>query len=184
MVSKMTEVPIANICGTRIILWDSEMGSAIYQLGYYGKPVGIRKPRSPHFNRPLELSVLEAYYLLSLQKIQITDGEKILSKEEFRKKCEKQFEHFIDLYLVYTDLRNLGYIVRPGLKFGTDFGVYQKGPGIDHAPFLVHVQRSTLKPIDLVRAGRLATSVRKRYVIATVLPDQSIRYYVFSWFKP
>ncbi len=180
----MTEVPIANICGTRIILWDSEMGSAIYQLGYYGKPVGIRKPKSPHFNRPLELSVLEAYYLLNIQKIQIIDNKRLLTKEEVREYCKTQFKHFIELYYVYSDLRDLGYIVRPGLKFGTDFSIYSKGPGIDHAPFLVHVQLSTLKPIDLVRAGRLATSVRKRYVIATVLPDRSVRYYVFSWFKP
>ena len=43
---------------------------------------------------------------------------------------------------------------------------------------------STIKPIDLVRAGRLATSVKKRYVIATVLSDQQIRYYVFQWNRP
>ncbi|MFX1511943.1 MAG: tRNA-intron lyase [Promethearchaeota archaeon] len=180
----MTDIPVAHLIGNRIILWDSEKGSLIYQLGYYGKPVGIRKPKSPHFNRPLEISVLEGFYLLSLEKIQIAVDRKILTKEEFRERCIKQFKYFDDLYLVYEDLRNLGYIVRPGLKFGTDFSVYYKGPGIDHAPFLVHVQHTALKPIVLVRAGRLATSVRKRYVIATVLPDRSIRYYVFSWFKP
>jgi tRNA-intron endonuclease len=176
----------SQLVGKQVIIWNSEEGSYIYQLGYFGKPVGIRKPKSPRFDRPLELTLLEAAYLHEKSIIKIFEGNNALSKSKFLEICKTQFSKFEDLYAVYQDLRNKRYIVRPGLKFGTDFAVYRRGPGIDHAPFLVSIfpKSSTIEPIDLVRAGRLATSVRKRYVIATVLSDQQIRYYVFQWNRP
>jgi tRNA-intron endonuclease len=181
------EVCIADFTGSRVVIWDPEAGSKIYRLGYYGKPVGIRKPKSTQFSRPLELTVLEAAFLYDKHIITVRgpDGTYV-SPEEFKNNCKETFNQFEDLYAVYKDLRDLNYIVRPGMKFGADFAVYQRGPGIDHAPFLVSVfpRNSKIEPIDLVRAGRLATSVKKRYVIATVLADQTIRYYIFAWFKP
>ncbi len=180
-----TPVP-AQLVDKHVIVWNHEQGSKIYQLGYFGKPVGIRKPKSPRFERPLELTLLEAAFLLENNTIKINEGEKEISYSDFLSICQDRFAKFEDLYTVYKDLRNKRYIVRPGLKFGTDFSVYRRGPGIDHAPFLVSIfpKESTIEPIDLVRAGRLATSVRKRYVIATVLSDQQIRYYVFQWNRP
>ncbi len=181
------ETPIpAQLVDKHVIIWNHEQGSQIYQLGYFGKPVGIRKPKSPRFERPLELTLLEAAFLLEDDKIKITEDERELSFSEYTTICIERFTKFEDLFTVYKDLRAKRYIVRPGLKFGTDFSVYRRGPGIDHAPFLVSIipKESTIEPIDLVRAGRLATSVRKRYVIATVLSDQQIRYYVFQWNRP
>ena len=181
------EIPVpSQLIDKHVIIWDYELGSKIYQLGYFGKPVGIRKPKSPRFERPLELTLLEATFLLEKELISIQENSKLLTKEEFSKKCVERFAKFDDLYSVYSDLRNKRYIVRPGLKFGTDFSVYRRGPGIDHAPFLVSIfpKESRIEPIDLVRAGRLATSVRKRYVIATVLSAKQIRYYVFQWNRP
>ena len=183
----LQETPIdAQLVDKQVIIWDSDLGSYIYQLGYFGKPIGIRKPKSPRFDRPLELTLLEAAFLQYKNRLTITDNESIVSEEEFIEICKDRFSKFEDLYTVYFDLRSKRYIVRPGLKFGTDFAVYRRGPGIDHSPFLISVilRNTKLEPIDLVRAGRLATSVRKRYVIATVLSDQQIRYYVFQWNRP
>ena len=180
-----TPVP-AQLVDKHVIIWNYELGSKIYQLGYFGKPVGIRKPKSPRFERPLELTLLEAAFLLENNTIKVTEGDQDISSDRLLAICKERFAKFEDLYTVYKNLRDKRYIVRPGLKFGTDFSVYRRGPGIDHAPFLVSIfpKESTIEPIDLVRAGRLATSVRKRYVIATVLSDQQIRYYVFQWNRP
>ena len=175
----------ADIIGNRIIVFNTEHGSQLYKDGFFGKPVGIRKPKTFEFNRPLELSLIEAYYLLEKGKIEIYDKEKI-SNTQFLKLVKAHYENFESKYLVYKDLRAKNFVVRPGLKFGADFGVYEHGPGIDHAPFIVHVLPNTKKisAIEMVRAGRLATSVRKKFIIATLPMPDKINYFIFTWFKP
>ena len=89
-------------------------------------------------------------------------------------------------YLVYRDLRKQGYIVIPGIKFGCEYAIYEKGPGIDHSPYLVSVKKPNddMSSIDIVRAGRLATSVRKRFTIAVInQKTRRIDYLMFNWFK-
>ena len=77
-------------------------------------------------------------------------------------------------------------MVTPGVKYGCDFAVYRRGPGIDHAPYIVSVKsrKDEVSATDIVRAGRLATTVRKRFIIA--VPDldrRRIEYLIFRWFK-
>ena len=72
------------------------------------------------------------------------------------------------------------------MKFGCDFAVYQHGPGLDHAPYMISVKKANdeMTATDVVKAGRLATTVRKRFIIA--IPDlevKNIRYLIFKWFK-
>ncbi len=38
-----------------LVVWDSAEGSQLYRAGYYGKPLGIAKPKIPEFNVPLHL---------------------------------------------------------------------------------------------------------------------------------
>jgi len=178
----------AELLEDRIIVWNPKVGSYLYKNGFYGKPVGIRKPKHFNFTRPLELSLIEASYLLSKNKLRIKRAltKEMVTYEELKSIGEQYYDRFTEKFLVYTDLRNRGYIIRPGLKFGADFAIYEHGPGIDHSPLIVHVlsRGVELSPIELVRAGRLATTVRKKFTIATVLLDGTTRYFMFSWFKP
>ena len=99
--------------------------------------------------------------------------------------ARERYDDFDMKYIVYKDFRERGYVVISGLKFGVDFAVYRKGPGLEHAPFLVDVIKSDseISGDELVRAGRLATSVRKRFILALV-KDKKISYILFKWFKP
>ena len=177
----------AELIRNRVIVWNYQDGSKLYKEGFYGKPLGIRKPKSFEFERPLEISLFEALYLLSKNKIEVFDkiNNKYLEKATLLKIASENFIEFEDKYQVYYDLRERGYVVRPGLKFGADFAVYQHGPGIDHAPFIVHVLQNvtSISSIEMVRAGRLATTVRKKFIIATITLDKVV-YYMFTWFKP
>ncbi len=172
----------------RAIVWNPEEGSRLYSMGYFGQPVGIRKPKSADFDKPLELSLLECVYLIREGHLIVYDSRNSteLSADDVLQFGKKIADDFSDRLTVYSHLRKRGYILRPGLKFGTDFAVYEKGPGKDHAPLLVHVipQRKGVVPLDIVRAGRLATSVRKKFIIATVKEDGEIEYYSFIWHKP
>jgi tRNA-intron endonuclease len=171
---------------SRVIVFNPLFASYLYvKQNFFGSPLGINKPRLAYFSKPSELSLIEAYYLLIKGKITIEDPERnrLLSPEEFfeiAKQCHHKFE---EKFIIYNDLREKGYIPRPGLKFGADFVVYKKGPGLEHSPFIVHVlpHDAKISAIDMVRAGRLATSVRKKFVIANPL---TISYYFFEWFKP
>jgi len=76
--------------------------------------------------------------------------------------------------------------VTPGIKFGCDFAVYKYGPGVEHAPYMVSVKKvgSDISATEIVKAGRLATTVRKRFIIA--VPDleaKKPKYLIFKWFK-
>ena len=177
----------AHFTGSKVIIWNPINGNILYRFGYYGKPVGVRKPKGAFLDRPFELTLLEALYLHQTNIIEIDYKNKILSIDEF-KKClfSLGFQLLEDLYFVYRDLRKKNYILKPGLKFGSDFSVYKKGPGIDHAPFLIRVfpRGSQIYPLDLVSAGRLANSVKKRYVMASVISEFDIKYYEFKWTKP
>ncbi|MFW9846130.1 MAG: tRNA-intron lyase [Candidatus Thorarchaeota archaeon] len=182
------EIASAELVGDRAIVWNPDHGMTLYAEGYFGQPVGIRKPKSNEFDKPLELSLIECAYLTETGRLQVKDSteSKVLSLREIIILGSKQSEEFLDKYMVYTQLRQRGYIIRPGLKFGTDFAVYEHGPGKDHAPFLIHVipQRKGVVPLDIVRAGRLATSVRKKFIIATVKENGEIAYYSFVWHRP
>ena len=171
---------------SRVIVFNPLHASYLYvKQNFYGSPLGINKPRLEFFSKPSELSLIEAYYLLKKDKIVIYDPEKKdkLTTEEFFKEAMKIHHKFEEKYIIYEDLREKGYVPRPGLKFGADFVVYKKGPGLEHSPFIVHVlpHDSKISAIDMVRAGRLATSVRKKFVIANPLTKS---YYFFEWFKP
>lgn len=171
---------------SRVIVFNPLYASYLYvKKGFFGSPVGINKPRLEYFSKPSELSLIEAYYLLERDEITIFDAKdkKFLNPKKFHEIAKKIHHKFEEKYIIYKDLREKGYIPRPGLKFGADFVIYKKGPGLEHSLFMVHVlpHDSEITAIDMVRAGRLATSVRKKFVIANPLTRS---YYFFEWFKP
>ena len=179
------EVIPAKLINSRVIIFNSLYGSYLYVNNFYGSPLGINKPRLEYYSKPTELSLIEAQYLLESGRISIFDVElnKNLTSEEFFEFAKNKHNMFEDKYKIYKDLRDKGYVVRPALKFGADFAVYKKGPGLEHSPFIIQVLRSdsNISAMELVRAGRLATSVRKRFIIAN---PQTKTYYVLKWFKP
>ncbi len=179
----------AELFGTRLIVWDSKEGLGIYRSGFFGKPVGIPKPKPDQdFDVPLLLDLMEGLYLLEHKRIRVVEGKskRAVGKSILLRTAKGTYRGFTQAYQVYKDLRNKAYIVTPGIKFGADFAVYEHGPGIDHAPFIVSVEtpQSVMGPFEVVRAGRLATTVRKQFILA--IPEKNsekIRYLVFSWFK-
>ncbi|MEM3833475.1 MAG: tRNA-intron lyase [Thermoprotei archaeon] len=169
-----------------IIAYDPKEAPKLFKEGFYGRPIGIGKPKTFNFEAPLQLSLYEALYLLENGVIEVVDtNNNPVSFEKLFLDAKKNYEDFDLVYSVYKDLRKKGFVVRPGMKFGTTFAVYEYGPGIDHAPFLVEIMKkdSKLKTIDIVGAGRLTHTVRKKLLLAVVNEDNSVNYYMFRWIK-
>jgi len=185
----MVDATAAELIGTRLIVWDYSDAVKLYRMGFFGKPVGIPKPKpDQEFKAPLILDLMEAVYLFDRKKIKIVDSNssKPVRRSTLLKLANKTYKEFDLGYAAYENLREKGLIVTPGIRFGSDFAIYEHGPGIDHAPFIVTVKREqeTMGPFEVVLAGRLATTVRKQFTIA--VPNarkKHVDYLVFKWFK-
>lgn len=171
-----------------LVVWNPKNGSELYKMGFYGKPLGIPKPKIPEFTVPLILDLMEGVYLAEKRIITVYDVSEMkrVTLKKLRQRAKELYEDFNEKYAVYHDLRESGFVVTPGIKFGCDFAVYKHGPGLEHAPYMVSVKRakSDITATEIVKAGRLATTVRKRFIIAVPgLEKGRIRYLIFRWFK-
>ncbi|KSW11782.1 ribonuclease BN [Pyrodictium occultum] len=176
------------LLGLRVVVFDPREARELYRLGFYGKPLGIPKPGGAEFDAPLELGLVEAVYLAEKGVLEVRDEEgRPVGPGELAARARSAIPRFGLVYKVYRELRDKGYIARSGLKYGADFAVYEKGPGIDHAPYLVHVVEAggEIDPLEIVRAGRLSHSVRKAFILAVAGPGETpVRYLMFKWSKP
>ncbi len=172
----------------RIVIWDLEQSRNLFKDGFYGKPLGIPKPKDAEFNTPLILDLIEGYYLAKNDRLTIyqRNERNMISVKRMNVICKNEYADFDSKYLVFTALRDNGYVVSPGIKFGCDFAVYEHGPGIDHAPYIVQVVRpdDMLTATAIILAGRLATTVRKQFILAIPkLKEKKIEFVSFDWWR-
>ncbi|MCH4814620.1 MAG: tRNA-intron lyase [Saccharolobus sp.] len=178
----------ALLVGSKVLIPNVDESRYIYSNGFYGKPIGISKPKGPKdIIRPLELSLIESVYLAKKGLIRVIDknGE-ILEYEKLYEYSSKIINKFDIMYRVYEDLREKGFIVRSGVKYGADFAVYTLGPGLEHAPYVVIAVDidEEITPHELLSFGRVSHSTRKRLVLALVdRKSESVRYIMFKWVK-
>ena len=168
----------------RIVVWNIKDSQKLFSSGYYGKPIGMSKPKIEEINVPLILDLIEGYYLLQKSKVSIIKMKKKVTEKKMLEICRQEYHNFDKKYIVYKNFRDKGYIVNPGIKFGCDFAVYQKGPGIDHAPFLVQVYNKSdaMTSTGVVLAGRLARTVRKQFILA-IPSGKDVDYLALDWWK-
>jgi|TARA_B100001245_G_C22840685_1_gene404176 tRNA-intron endonuclease len=172
----------------RVVIWNLESSKKVFGEGYFGKPLGVPKPKGTDFDAPLILDLIEGYHLLLEKKIKIYDSEtgKVVSQKRLKEKCENEYVLFKEKLMVYRELRDRGYIVTPGIKFGSDFAVYEHGPGIDHAPYIIQVMvpKANLTATGIVLAGRLATTVKKKFLIAIADTNkEQVEFLSFDWWR-
>ncbi len=140
----------------------------LYRTGYYGRPKGD----------VLELTLVEAAYLLYKSKLEIEIDEKTISFKEFFTEASKRQQFFELKYIVYKDLRERGYYVQPSV---TDFRVYPRGghPGKTQAKMFVYVRSERIPMLlkDLLSQYNAALNVRKQMVLAIVDEESDITYY-------
>lgn len=140
-------------------------------------------------NGKLQLSLLEALYLLEKNKIEIRDSRnKLLDFEQFLKRATKFEPNFWIRYCVFKDMRNRGYIIKTALKFGADFRVYDRGvkPGEDHARWIIYPvhEGATLTWYEFAAKNRVAHSTKKRLMMGIVDDEGDVTYYEIKWLKP
>lgn len=151
----------------KVILGDAAI-TELYSTSYYGRPIDDR----------LELTLIEAAYLLGRERISISMDKKPLNFKEFIKTASNLMEKFELKYIVYKDLRERGYYVQPSV---TDFRLYPRGgwPGKTPAEYFVRVvsERGALPLTDIIRHLETAKNMRKQIILAIVDEEGDITFY-------
>ena len=175
------KTPIKSIFAReRILTASTEEARELFNTSRYGALLEDGK---------VQLSLLEALYLLQKDKIVIYDGKKKKVKvEEFINRAKRFEKNFWIRYTVFKDLRDRGYIVKTALKFGADFRVYDRGvkPGEDHAKWIIYPvhEAESLTWYEFSAKNRVAHSTKKRLMIAAVDDEGDVTYWEVKWVRP
>ncbi len=174
---KFTKFNIS-LVGERLIAEDKHEAHNLYEQSRYGEVK----------DNKIQYSLVEGLYLLEKERINILDGKKKISFDDFVKKIAKKEPNFWVRYVAYRDMRNRGYIVKTALKFGADFRVYDRGikPGEDHAKWIMYPVKETdsLTWYTFSAKNRVAHSTRKRLLLAVVDDEGDCTFYECIWTRP
>ena len=134
-------------------------------------------------------SPFEAFFLVETQKAQAlnTKTNKSLKEQELITLLSKKNKDFLIKYLVFKALKNKGYIVKTGSKFGAEFRVYDKSIkfGSKHAKYLVYPIKQSEKSNwnEFISKNRIAHSTGKKLLLAIVDSEDNVLFYEIDWLK-
>lgn len=169
----------AVLAGGRVLAEPSDAARTLHSASGYGSLLPDGR---------LQLSLVEALYLLEKGKLELLKGKKVVDFEAALKVAEKAEPNIWIRYTVLKELRNRGYIVKTALKFGADFRVYERGvrPGEAHARWIVYPVREaeSLTWYDFAAKNRVAHSTKKRLVIGIVDDEGDVTFYEIRWLRP
>ncbi len=169
---------VGTLSGGHVVVERTDPALVLYQRGFGA----LLRDR-------LRLSLYEAAYLHSRGRLGVRDGRgKALDHERIMRAGRALEAQFRVKYIVFSDLRARGYIVKTALKFGADFRVYDKGvrPGDDHAKWIVYpvAESQALTWHGFAAKSRVAHSTRKRLLIGVVDDEEDITYFEVGWTRP
>lgn len=135
----------------------------------------------------LELSLVEAVYLVEKKKLVVKKGKTKLTSKKLLEHGLNLDKRLHERYIVYRDLRGRGLVVKTGFKFGCDFRVYKRGVLVkrgpkaptEHTRWIVYCvpEDYACSFQELSRAVRLAHSIRATMLWAIVDNENDITYY-------
>jgi len=141
-----------------------------------------------YIEKRIQYSYSEALYLHKKGKIEVYVRSKKLSFNELMERCRKYDKKIQTKFVVFSDLRNKGYLLKTALKFGADFRVYDKGvrPGKAHARWILYPvsESAELTWHEFSAKNRVAHSTKKNLLIAVVDSESGITYYEIDWVRP
>lgn len=169
---------MALLIDDKVSLRDKKEGDRLRQRGF-GEAKG----------RELVMDLFEGLYLLEKEKIAVEDPKgNSVSEEEFVKYGSKKIKDFYLKYQVFNDMRERGFVVKTGFKFGFDFRVYPRGkkPGQAHSQWCINVtsQQDKYNFIEMSRMVRLAGNLKTKLLNAVVDSENEINYYEVTRVTP
>ena len=168
--------PVGRLIRDRVFVFDRDDVEALRAYGYYGKSIVDA----------LQLSLIESCHLVGKGRLTVLDqDDSVLTFDDLLDFGNSMQDEFRVRYMVFSDLRERGLVVKTGFKYGTHFRVYQSSPDDCHARYLVHAMTDDglrMWP-EISRTVRLSGGVKKEILFGRVRKND-ITYLEFKWFKP
>ena len=159
-----------------LIIKDPKKWRSLFDKGYYGFPDEKKKI--------LRLSPYEALLLLERGKIEIVKDSEKISLKEFIRIFTNRIKDFWENYLVFSDIRRRGYVVKEGISQEIIFSVYPRGENPQEAPpkyYVIKVYEGTPLKLDALRESTKISRVSKKTLLIAVLDRQGdVTYYKTS----
>lgn len=156
-----------HLCGSTVHLGGGAR-EIIYDTGFFGRPK----------DDYLELTLIESVYLHYKGRITVELDGKNLDIEDLIYKSSRRMDNFEVKYIVYKDLRERGYYIKPGV---TDFRVYPRGgrPGSTPSKYFVQAlsERQILPLPQLIRQVETTDNLKKEMILAVVDEESDITFY-------
>jgi tRNA-intron endonuclease, archaea type len=176
-----SSLPIPAILGEdRVLVFDPGGVEALGRQQAYGSRIGSR----------LELSLLEAVYLLSTGLLALRDARsrRSVSLERLLRRARRLESGFDERVAVYRALRERQLVVKTGFKYGAHFRAYPRNPEHAHARYLVHAVEDRFEApwSEIARGVRVAQGVRKEFLLAGVTGErrETVRFLSLERVRP
>jgi tRNA-intron endonuclease len=168
----------AILVGKKVVVPDEAEGNQIYIKGYYGKPLS---------GGGIELDLLEATYLAESGRIAISSVGTPYAMSALVSLATREIPGFEIKYLVYRDIRQRGYVIKPGTP-PLDFRVLPRGgaPGKVHSKYWIAAisERGIFDAEALMGLMESTNRVRKVFLLAVVDEEGDLTYYKVKDIEP
>lgn len=169
------EAIAARLIRGRVVV-TGEYAKVLYEAGYYGSLGAPEK---------LVLEAEEALLLVRRQRIEVKDSKKkLLGFSELLEQLAEKRPGLWTRFLVYSDLRSRGYVVRTGYGKGLLFRVYPRGAKLNEATAKYFVcaisEGSPLKVTELDTFSKQAKRNRKKLMLAVLDRQGEPTYYLVA----
>jgi len=129
----------------------------------------------------LILSDVEILYLLERDKIQLIESGKQLTFPELVESLSKEDQDLWLRFLLYSDLRRRGYLVKPGYGPQLEYRVYRRGAlmGKEPAKYLIYglIEGEPIAINELSSISSSAKLSKKDLILAIIDRQGEITYY-------
>ncbi len=152
---------------------------SLNKKSHFGEKVGEK----------IQYLLVEAIFLVHEGKMNVLSKNKVLKKDELVKRFQRIDSRFYTKYIVFSDLRKKGYVLKTALKFGADFRVYEKNSYSKkdgHSKWILFAEQESKKFSfhEFSAKNRVAHSTRKNLLLAVIDEEEDVTYYEVRWIKP
>jgi tRNA-intron endonuclease len=169
---------LGELSGNVVLVYSESQASQLYNKGYFG---------DPQSGGALRLQLIEAIYLIETSRLEVIKNDKNVALKDIIAMANESQSNFEIKYLVYRDLRQRGYVVKPNLE-PLDFRVFPRGGGPNLTPtkywVLAISERAIFSLSSLSRCLDDVLRKKKQLLIGVVDEESDLTYYMAKKIKP